>query len=216
MKHLLTLLIILFLPLQDVLAEETQQPTNVAEKDAVKEQEETPSDEVTYSPDVCEFSITFPDAPYTARRCEDEEKERCYDLVSYTQVYELSSTVNFRVICNPVDENLYNDYSAQVMEATLRAMTKNSVVDEYNSDFREEEGYKQAGLAGTGRAGRAPTIYIAQLWIGKQSAFSVEAELIGNAHETADKLFSDILKTVHYSGIKKLDPPKKTTSPKGN
>ena len=129
----------------------------------------------------------FPDEPLTSRRCEDPEKTRCYDLVSYTQVYEMASTVNFRIICNPVDESLYDEYSAQVMEATLRAMTKRSVVDEFNSAFREEDGYKQAGLVGEGKVGSMPTIYIAQLWIGKQSVMSVEAELIGEAHNAADK-----------------------------
>ncbi|MEZ5813273.1 MAG: hypothetical protein R3E13_00865 [Alphaproteobacteria bacterium] len=169
----------------------------------------------TYSPEPCEFSITFPDEPYTARRCEDEEMKRCFDLVSYTQVYELSSTVNFRVICNRVDADLYKDYSPQVMEATLRAMTKSNVIDEYNSEFREEEGYKQAGLAGSGKVGTMPTIYIAQLWIGKQSVFSLEAELIGQAHEAADKLFSDILKSVHYSGVKaEEEAPKKKAKAK--
>ena len=121
-----------------------------------------------YSPDFCEFTITFPDEPYSARRCEDEAKTRCYDLVSYTQVYEMSATVNFRVICNPVDESVYEDYSAEIMEATLRAMTKDTVISEYNSAFREEEDYKQAGLAGEGKVGRMPMIYIAQLWIGRE------------------------------------------------
>ena len=185
-------------------------------------QEEAPVDEktaekpdpaLTYSPDFCEFSVTFPDAPYTSRRCEDEEKTRCYDLVSYTQVYEMSATVNFRIICNPVDPSVYKDYSAEVMQGTLRAMTRQTVTQEINSAFREEDGYKQAGLVGEGRAGRTPMIYIAQLWIGRQSAFSVEAELIGVAHEAADTLFGDILKSVHYSGIKPVEPPVKTEVP---
>lgn len=206
MKYILILLLLLS-PVS-VYAQE-------AENAAQEEPEEAPVEDkrVTYSPDHCEFSVTFPDAPYTSRRCEDSEKTRCYDQVSYTQVYELSSTVNFRIICNPVDESLYDEYSAKVMEATLRAMTKQSVVDEFNSDFREEDGYKQAGLVGEGKVGRTSTIYIAQLWIGKHSALSVEAELIGEAHETADTLYSNILKSIHYSGVKDTKAPKKTSVP---
>ncbi len=213
MRYFLTLFAALLLFPYTAWAEDAEPTEPAAEEEAVEEEVSTES---VYSPDHCEFTIAFPDAPYTARRCEDETKERCFDLVSYTQVYELSSTVNFRVICNPVDKSLYDDYSAQVMEATLRAMTKNSVVDEYNSDFREEDGYKQAGLAGSGKVGAMPTIYIAQLWIGKQSALSIEAELIGEAHDTADKLFSDILKSVRYSGVKKKNAPKKTVPPQQN
>ena len=163
----------------------------------------------TYSPDFCEFSVTFPSEPYTSRRCEDETakaKDRCYDLVSYTQVYELSSTVNFRVICNPIGEEVLNAYSPEVMQATLRAMTKNSVVQEFNTSFREEEKYKQAGLVGEGLVGRTPTIYIAQLWIGDKSALSVEAELIGEPMEDADALFRDVLASVgHLDGIAKVE-----------
>ncbi len=177
----------------DALAQE-----DISEKDAAKV--EDPS--VTYSPDFCEFEITFPEDPYSIRRCEDEEKTQCYDLISYTQVYGMDSTVNFRVICNPVSQELYEQYSPEVMELTLKAMTKNSVVEQFDSSFREEPEYKQAGLVGEGHVGRTPTIYIAQLWIGKQSALSVEAELIGNALPDADALFSDVLKSV---GLKK-DP----------
>ena len=152
----------------------------------------------TYAPDHCEFAITFPSEPYTTRRC-DEDGERCYNQVSYTQVFETGSTVNFRVLCNPIDESVIESYSGEVMEATLRAMTKRSVVETYDTSFREEEKYKQAGLVGQGTSGKLPTLYIAQLWIGKKSAFSVEAELIGEASAKPDKMFSDILKTVGMS-----------------
>ncbi|MFK7840594.1 MAG: hypothetical protein AB8B83_09740 [Bdellovibrionales bacterium] len=145
----------------------------------------------TYSPDFCEFEVSFPSEPYIARKC--ESPDRCYDLVSYTQVYEMASTVNFRVICNPIGEEILNAYSQEVMKATLKAMTKQSVVQEFNTTYREEETYKQAGLVGEGLSGRTPTIYIAQLWIGKQSALSVEAELIGEPMMDADTLFRDVL-----------------------
>ena len=187
---------------QDESEEATEQPAEIGTN--------------TYSPDHCEFTITFPEAPYKSRRCEEGGEERCYEQISYTQVYEMSATVNFRVICNPVDESLYKDYSPEVMAATLRAMTKKSVVSEYNIDFREDEDYKQAGLVGAGQAGQMPTIFIAQLWIGKQSALSVEAELIGEAHDTADKLFSDILKSVQYSGIKEIEKPEAVQQPDEN
>lgn len=231
MKFLSLILLLMFAPLP-VLAQDggdapaaTEEQTAAeqpAEKQSAEEQAsddqpaEEQSTEVTYSPDYCEFSVTFPDEPYKTRRCEDDEKTRCYEQTSYTQVYESGSTVNFRIICNPTDETLYNAYSAKIMEETVRAMTKDSVIKEYNSDFREEDGYKQAGLAGQGKVGRMPMIYIAQLWIGKQSVFSVEAELIGEANQAADKLYTDILKTIHYSGIKEQKAPAKTPAPQND
>lgn len=178
-------------------------------------QDEAEDTRSTYSPDTCEFTITFPDEPYTSRRCDKEDKDKCYNLVSYTQVYGLDSTVNFRVICNPVDESVYEAYSPEVMEATLRAMTKQSVVETHNSSFREAKGYryKQAGLVGEGHAGRTPMIYIAQLWIGEKSALSVEAELIGEELNEADRLFGDILKTIGHKGEMKKNAPKKEPKP---
>ncbi len=152
----------------------------------------------TYSPETCNFAITFPDKPYISRRCDDDDQSRCYDMVSYTQVYPISATVNFRVICNPVGEDIYKQYSGEVMEATVKAMTKRSVVQTFESSFREETHYKQAGLVGEGKVGLTPTIYIAQLWISHSSILSVEAELIGQPHDEADQLFSSVLKSVRF------------------
>lgn len=152
----------------------------------------------TYSPEFCEFSVTFPSEPYKTRRCDDNKADRCYDLVSYTQVYEMTATVNFRVICNPVNAEVKKNYSGEIMQATLKAMTKDKVVKNFETSFREEEQFKQAGLVGEGKVGRTPTIYLAQMWIGDKSAFTVEAELIGEANEEADKLFSEVLKSVYF------------------
>lgn len=158
-------------------------------------EEQTPS---VYSPDFCEFTITFPSEPYKTQSCQGEDQSDCVDKISFTQVYDLSSTVNFRVLCNPIDESVRQTYSGKVMEGTLKALTKDSVVKTFESSFREEENYKQAGLVGEGKVGTLPTIYIAQLWIGDHSAFSVEAELIGAENTEADTLFSEVLKSVRF------------------
>ncbi len=162
---------------------------------AYAEDSKTP---VTYSPPACDFSVTFPSSPYTARKCDEADEKKCYDMTSYTKVYDMASTVNFRVVCNAIDDSIYKHYSAEVMEATLRAMTNRSVVQTFDTTYRTEDNYKQAALIGEGKSGVLPTIYIAQLWIGHGSALSVEAEMIGEAHDDADKLLSDVLKSVHY------------------
>ena len=153
-----------------------------------------------YSPDYCEFTATFPEEPYIARKCDDATEKRCYNEVSFTQVFDLDTTVNFKVICNKISNEVYETYSGRIMEATLKAMTEGTVVKTFDTTFREEEKYKQAGLVGEGKVGRTPTIYIAQLWIGKKSAMSVQAELIGDSDEDADKLFSDVLRSIGLKG----------------
>ncbi len=168
-----------------------------------------------YSPEHCEFSVAFPEAPAVRQRCEKENNERCYDLASYTEVFQLSATVNFRVICNPSGEDLFKQYSGKIMEATLRSMTEPGIVKTFETNFREEKEYKQAGLVGEGKVGVTPTIYIAQLWIGHKSVMSVEAELIGEADESADALFGEVLKSVHFKGdVEAKEEPAEAEKPK--
>jgi hypothetical protein len=169
--------------------------------------EEAPTP-TTYSPEFCEFTTVFPGEPYNSRKCDGDDPSKCYDQITYTQVYELSSTVNFRVLCSPISEDVIKNYSGEIMEATLKAMTEGTVVKTFDTSFRETEDYKQAGLVGEGLTGKLPTIYIAQLWIGKQSALSVEAELIGAQNPAADQLFSDVLKSISHTGVKKAEEAK--------
>lgn len=157
----------------------------------------------TYSPDYCNFQITFPEAPHTAKRCENEDEDRCYDLVSYTQTYELHATVNFRVICNPIAEGVRAKYTEEVAKAAIRAMAEKNTLTGYRTSFREEASYNQAGLVGEGVTGQEPKIYIAQLWVGETSVMSVEGELVGQAFEDADKLFAEVMKSV----VLKADKP---------
>jgi hypothetical protein len=175
-------------------------------EEPVKEPEPTATESTAfeYSPDFCEFSVKFPEEPYKTKRCDGENETKCYELTSFTQVFLMRATVNFRVICNPLDPSVYEKFSPQVMETTLKAMTAGTIAKTFNSDYSEDEQkrFKQAGLVGEGVVGQTPAIYIAQMWLGKQSALTVQAELIGEADDEADKLYSDILKTIQYSGVK--------------
>lgn len=156
----------------------------------------------TYSPDPCEFTVTFPAEPLITHKCEPDNPDTCYDHVTYTQVYGLSSSVNVKVICNAIDEQVKDHYSGEIMQDTLRAMTQDSVVETYDVTFEEAESYKYAGLVGEGQMGKASTMYIAQLWIGTQSALSLEAQMVGDDNDVAGKLLSDILRSVKYdSGL---------------
>ncbi len=152
----------------------------------------------TYQPDFCEFTITFPHEPEVEHKCEDRERTRCYDEVTYTRVPVSEGSVNFRIICNKIGQDVIDAYSGEVMQKTLAAMTKDKIVDTYDTNFREADGYKQASLVGEGVMGRISTLYIGQLWIGKKSAFSVEGQMLGAQSDVVDQLFSDILRTIRY------------------
>lgn len=152
-----------------------------------------------YQPDYCDFFAEFPTEPLKGRRCETGDDSRCYDLVSYTKVLGLSSTVRFDIICNPGDEKLFAEYTPEILKKTLRAMAEGNVTDAYEPQVREEKNYRQAGMIGRGRAGMGDTVYIAQIWISKRSIMAVEGEMMGEQTEEADELFATILRTIGYN-----------------
>ncbi len=152
-----------------------------------------------YKPDYCDFFAEFPTEPLKGRRCETDDESECYDLVSYTKVFGLSSTVRVDIICNPADEKLFSEYTPEVMKKTVIAMTEGNVQESYEPQVHEEKNYRLAGMIGRGRAGMGDTIFVAQLWVGRKSVMAVEAELMGEQTTEADELFASILKTIGYN-----------------
>lgn len=160
-----------------------------------QEQIDTPK----YSPSYCQFTAQFPEKPFITHRCEGENKDTCFDLISYTKVFDLSTTITVEIICNPSTPAMYREFTRETMESTVRAMTKDTVIEAYDISSRQEETYRQSGLLGRGRKGVNDTIYIAQLWIADKSIMSVEAELIGEQSEESDLHFAEILRTIGYT-----------------
>ncbi len=153
-----------------------------------------------YEPDYCQFSAKFPNEPYITKRCDGDDKSTCYDLISYTKVFDdVQTSVRVEIICNPSTPAMYKEFDEKVMKSTVHAMTKGSVIEAYEVNSRQEENYRQAGLLGKGKKGLEDTIYIAQLWIADKSIMSVEAELIGKQSEESDKVFADILRNIGFT-----------------
>ena len=169
----------------------------------------------TYAPDYCDFSATFPEEPYIINQCEDpNNKDTCYNLISYTKVFGLSSTVRAEIICNPGSPELFEKFSTGVMEATVREMTKDTVSQTFEVKSREEEEYRHTSLFGKGRKGLQDTIYIAQLWASKNSIMSVEAEMIGQQSDEADALFANILGNIGHTETLNQPPKEAEGTPK--
>lgn len=145
-------------------------------------------------PQTCEFAMDFPSAPTVAEACDDEDT--CYQEYSFTHVFNMQATVNITARCNPVTPAMVDRYTGDVMQATLKAVTKDTVVETFDTFYSEHDTHKLAGLVGEGQSGMLPSLFIAQLWIGKTSALAVEAELIGEPSEKADTMFGDILRSI--------------------
>ncbi|NCC21664.1 MAG: hypothetical protein EOM26_04280 [Alphaproteobacteria bacterium] len=148
----------------------------------------------TWSPEVCDFAVTFPEAPYASRKCPDGR--RCYEASNFTKVFGMHSTVNFRVTCNKAEPGMFERYDGGSMKAVLRGMADANGLANSNAGFQEYDDAKVASLTGTGQVGRTPMIYAAQLWIGESSVFTIEGELIGEDAGPADALFSDVISSI--------------------
>ena len=118
--------------------------------------------------------------------------------MQFTQTFGLDATIDFKVICNPISEDIRAKYSDEVIGATLETMTEEHVVQRFETNIHEGDGFKLAGIVGRGQKGMMETMYLAQLWIGDKSAMSLQAEMSGENSEEADKMFTNILQSVYH------------------
>lgn len=174
-----------------------------------------PVNPARFAPDFCDFEITFPEAPAIAKKCIPDGG--CYDVNSYTMVYDLQTTVDISVTCNPSTPAAFKQYTEGAMKAALAGMIENRNLSGHEIKFDEEKNIKSAAITGVGTTGAREKIYSAQLWIGQNSVFTVQAELVGEEHPVGDKSFRDILQSIKTKPGKQLPPrPKKAIVPKQN
>jgi hypothetical protein len=210
MKQVLTpvlLSALLFAPLS-LAAEEKKTDTIPSEKPS----KPTPSPIGRFAPDFCDFEITFPEAPFRTSKC-PENGGACYDLYSYTMVFDLRTTVDVSVSCTPSTPEQFSRYNDAVIRAALAGMVDERRLDDYTTDVRDINQTRRGAITGTGKTGTQDKIYTAQLWIGPQSIFTVQAELIGDTHQGADQEFSAILRSIQ---IKQATPPPAPPPPAGS
>jgi hypothetical protein len=154
-----------------------------------------------YAPDDCEFRMVFPGEPEQVKRCSKDDPNKCNNSTSFTHVFDMSASVNITVTCLPAAAGMYGKYSGPVMQQTLSMVSKNKL-DKYETGYQQYDVAKQATVLGTGKAGASDMVYIAQLWIGHHSVFTVEGSMIGDQRDDADKMFTDILKSIRHKDWK--------------
>ncbi len=171
----------------------------VAESEPAKKKQAQQLDTPNYSPDYCQFTVTFPSEPYLTQKCENpNDQSTCFNLISFTQVFDLDTTVRFEIICNPATAEMYGQFTEEVMENTVKAMTKETVIETYNISSQQQDGYRHTGLVGLARKGLDESLLITQLWVADKSIMSVEAEISGEQREDADQLFANVLNTIGF------------------
>ncbi len=163
----------------------------------------------------CDFTVSFPEKPYVTRRCKGSSGGECYDILTYTRVFDLSNAVTVKTTCNPVAPDMAGRLTEAVMRTTLESMVARKSVGQYDLKFSERDGVRSATLFGEGVKGVTPTLYVAQLWLGASSLLTVEGELTGDANPQADSLFGDILKSIRSKDAPASARGEEKTGPKG-
>jgi len=171
------------------------------------------ADEYVYSPEGCDFEITFPEEPGTMRRCHDKLPDQCDMMHGYTKVFGLDATVNIYVHCEPGDENLRDSFSPDTMRTALLARPGVDRLEVYDISHDNGDLAETAAIIGAGKTpnGNDVVIYVGQLWVGDNSMFTMEGELIGSDVEDADFLFADIMRSLRHKDAPPFDPQPKTT-----
>lgn len=153
----------------------------------------------TYNPEGCGFEITFPSEPETVERCNEYLTDRCERMTSFTHVFDVSVTLNVYVTCKSADEQIYADFNEDVMRTTLiaRAANRLETFDTYY-DFQGQS--KVAALLGAGDSPNSDDmmVYMAQLWVAKDSLLTLESELLGPQHDDAERMFAEILRSIRH------------------
>lgn len=151
-----------------------------------------------YAPEGCEFIITFPEEPSSARACNPEDAKDCYMVGQFMRIYAMDSALRISSTCNRAEDGMLERYSGEVMEFTLKSMSRNKT-DDPQTGYNDLGFAKQAILLG-GRIGEdgSENVYMAQIWIGKDSVMTVEGEVTGADNPEADQLFSTIMGSIRH------------------
>ncbi|MDP7142521.1 MAG: hypothetical protein QF692_04375 [Alphaproteobacteria bacterium] len=185
---------------KDMAKNDTVENKDVTQDNATQDTQER--NVVIYQPENCEFAIALPEEPYTTRRCHPNMPEKCDLMTSFTQVFGLSTTLNFYISCKPVSTDVAEQFTQDVMQTTLiaRAGTR---LDASESAYQEVQGGKArvAILMGSGKNtyNGEEELYVSQIWVGQHSIMTIESEINGQSREDADKMLSSILRSVHLA-----------------
>jgi hypothetical protein len=166
----------------------------------------------TYGPADCEFQITFPEKPFIEKKC-GQNATNCAEVATFTKAVGTESSTNFRVSCNPIEASEAAKYTPEIIEETLKQLVKSNNLVPYNSQSSERDGYKSASSLSLSERNGKPLIYNGQIWIGKTSMFTIEAEMSGAQNEEIEKTFAGIMRNTYPKDRPPVATPEKESAP---
>jgi hypothetical protein len=144
----------------------------------------------------CEFQMTFPEIPASSQICNPNKPKECHHVAVFNKVYALDSAMRITVTCTSAEPGMLERYDQEALQYTLAAIAKPHLDDDGNTGYQDLGAAKQAMIMGSHKMGDGTeTIYMAQLWIGKKSVYTIEGEITGSQVPEADTLFAHIMKS---------------------
>ncbi len=162
----------------------------------------------TYAPQGCEFSITFPEKPYITQKCSTGDDKKCEEVVSFTKVINIDTSVNFRVICSAATADQIEDYSDEDMRGTVEQMATEASLEPNEAEVVTKDNFRSATIVTIGERSEREVFYTAQIWVGKKSILSLEGDMSGPENSDADQVFTEILKNTGPVQLPMSKPPK--------
>lgn len=154
------------------------------------------ADPFVYDTEECGFTITLPNPPSAMTRCEGSENKRCYEALTYNQTFPDNGNLKMDIICSDVTPKITAIYTPQLMEKTLEAMASSYSVTQDDVSHHNTDTYKHASLIGASKDKDKDHLFIAQLWMNNQSAFSIQTHITGPHSKESDTLLSHILHSI--------------------
>ncbi len=161
----------------------------------------------TYAPEGCEFRIAFPEKPYITQKCTSGADKKCEEIVSYTRVINIDTSVNFRVICSPATATQIDGYTEEDMRGTVEQMASEAGLEPNEAEVIKEDDFTSATVVTIGNRGEREVFYTSQIWVGKKSIMSLEGDMSGPESADADKIFTEVLKNTGPVALPMSKPP---------
>lgn len=157
-----------------------------------------------YAPPTCDFEIKFPEAYTKQNKCVDDV---CSEIISFAKTINQSS-VDFRLTCDAKTKDEITAIKNTDLKASAKELADNAGLKSYGEDTAAlPDGTVSAVTIALGKRGDKDAIYTGQYWIGSKSLLTLEAEMRGPTNDKIEKIYTDILGSVHVRGADKTVTP---------
>ena len=161
----------------------------------------------TFGPEDCEFQITFPEKPFTEKKCGGNPTD-CTVVTTFTKAMGTTASTNFRVTCNPLDASEAEKYTPKIIEETLKKLVQSNNLIVYDLQSSKNDSYKSASAISISQRDEKALVYNAQIWVGQKSIFTIEGEMVGESNDAIQETFANILRNTYAKDRKPGIPDK--------